>query len=97
MKSLMQIISLIEDKKYILEENFFVSKIGVFGSYSRNSASSGSDIDIIVEFSKSVDIFHFLKLEEFLSNLLTIKVDLVTFNALRKEIKNEILSDVVYA
>ncbi len=97
MKSLEEILSLIHQNRILLEENFLVSTIGVFGSYSKNYSSESSDIDILVEFSKKVDFFLFLKLEQFLSNLFSIKVDLVTFNALRTEIKDDILREVVYA
>lgn len=97
MKSLEEILSLINQNKILLDEEFFVSKIGVFGSYSNNYSSESSDIDILVKFSKRVDFFLFLKLEQFLSNLLSIKVDLVTINALQTEIKDDILREVVYA
>ncbi len=97
MKSLEAILSLIHENRTFLEDQFFVSKIGVFGSYSKNYSSESSDIDILVALSQKVDFFLFLKLEQFLSDLLSIRVDLVTFNALRTEIKDDILREVVYA
>lgn len=97
MKSLEEIFQIIEKNRNYLEKTFYVSKIGVFGSYSKNYSTDKSDIDILVEFSKRVDMFHFLKLENYLSSIFSIKVDLVTFNALRKEIKEEILREVIYA
>ena len=97
MKTLNGIFEIIENNKNFLEKTFYVSRIGIFGSYSKNYSTDKSDIDILVEFSKKVDMFHFLKLENFLSDILSIKVDLVTFNALRKELKEDILREVVYA
>lgn len=97
MKSLPEILKIIDKQKETLEKKFSVSRIGIFGSYSKSYSTEGSDIDILVEFSEKVDIFHFLKLENYLTDILSIKVDLVTFNALRKEIKEDILREVVYA
>jgi hypothetical protein len=60
------------------------------GAYER------SDIDILVEFSKSVDFFEFLDLQYYLEELFNRKVDLVTPDALKPFMKNRILKEVVY-
>ena len=79
-----------------LKEKFRVKKIGVFGSYLRGEQKKKSDVDILVEFFKEPSLFEFLDLEEFLSNLLKIKVDLVMKNALKPHIGKHILKEVVY-
>jgi predicted nucleotidyltransferase len=68
----------------------------IFGSYSRGNSRKGSDIDILVEFSETPDFFEFIRLEEFLQNLLGLRVDLVTPDALKPLIKNEILKETIY-
>jgi len=55
-----------------------------------------SDIDILVEFSDPVE-WDFIDLKEFLESLLEVKVDLVTKNALKPQIRDRILNEVVYA
>ncbi|MBU1091021.1 MAG: nucleotidyltransferase domain-containing protein, partial [Candidatus Omnitrophica bacterium] len=55
-----------------------------------------SDVDILVSFSKIPDLFEFLRLERYLKELLGIKVDLVTRDALKPIIKQEILKEIVY-
>ena len=87
---------ILKKNKKLLEEKYKVKKIGVFGSYIRKETGKKSDIDVIVEFFETPDIFEFIKLENFLKKLLGIKVDLVTKEALKPLIKKEILRETVY-
>jgi hypothetical protein len=84
-------------KKYRahLKENYYVERIGLFGSFSRGEQTPESDIDIIVEFNGSVG-WKFFTLKDFLENILGRKIDLVTKNSLRDEMKAEILDQVIY-
>ena len=54
------------------------SKIAIFGSYSRKEEKTGSDIDIIVEFSERKSLLELVRIERELSEVLGIKVDLLT-------------------
>jgi predicted nucleotidyltransferase len=85
----------LREYKPILEHQYCVKKIGVFGSYARNEQKDNSDIDIIVEFHRPVG-FQFINLKFFLEEILNKKVDLVTPNALKPQIKEKILSEVSY-
>lgn len=96
MKSLNTIKELIRRNRSLLEENYKVKVFGIFGSYSKRASRKGSDIDILVEFSESPDFFEFLRLEGFLEKLLGVKVDLVTPDALKPLIKDEILRETIY-
>lgn len=58
-------------------------KIGVFGSFARNENTPKSDIDILINFKNTISLFQLVKFERELSELLGIKVDLVTENALK--------------
>lgn len=79
-----------------LHEKFGVSRIGVFGSYSRGDEKSESDIDILVKFDRDIDIFEFIRLNDFLADYLSKKVDLVTEDAIKPIMKDEIMNEVVY-
>ncbi len=79
-----------------IKKKFGVKKIGVFGSTVTGEAYERSDIDILVEFRKSVDFFEFLDLQYYLEELFNRKVDLVTPDALKPFIKDKILREVVY-
>jgi len=58
-------------------------KVGIFGSFARGDNKKGSDIDILVEFKESPSLLTLIKLENDLSEILGIKVDLVTTGALK--------------
>lgn len=92
-----QVIGKISSQKAFLEDKYFVKEIGVFGSVARGEQNSQSDIDILVDFKKPIGIFDFIRLEDYLSKLLNSKVDLVTKTGLKSLIKDEILSQTVYA
>ncbi len=53
-------------------------KVAVFGSYVRDEEKTGSDIDIIVEFSMRKSLLDLVKIERELTEALGIKVDLLT-------------------
>jgi len=86
---------LIENKPF-LQERFKVKELGIFGSYVRGENKSGSDIDILVDFTEPVSLFEFMELEEFLTELLGVKVDLVMKGGLKRRIKARILAEAVY-
>ena len=96
MKNIEEIKKIINKHKTILTEQYKIKSIGVFGSYAKGSPDKKSDIDILVEFSETPDIFEFIKLEEYLTQILGIKVDLVTKKALKPSLKEEILKEIVY-
>ena len=96
MKNLKTIKEILKKNKKLLEWKYRVRIIGIFGSYSRGLSRKKSDIDILVGFSEPPDFFEFLKLEGFLEKLLGIKVDLVTRDALKPLIKQEILKEAIY-
>ncbi len=75
-----------------------VKRIGLFGSYAMGSQKVKSDIDILVEFEKGKKTFdNYMELKFFLENLLNSKVDLVTSESIKPELKPYILNSVIYA
>ena len=87
----------------IIKENikkineFGVSTIGVFGSYSKDSQTEESDIDILVNFKANQKSFdNYMDLKFFLEDLFGRKIDLVIEESLKKELKEEILRSVHY-
>ena len=97
MKKIEEIKEVLKEHKEELREKFKVKEIGVFGSYVRGEQKKrGSDIDILVEFEEPIGLFKFMDLEEYLSNLLGIKVDLISKKALKPRIGKYILKEVIY-
>ena len=71
-------------------------KVGIFGSFARGDNKKGSDIDILVEFKEAPSLLTLIKLENDLSEILGVKVDLVTTGALKnKRIKKSIKKDLI--
>jgi uncharacterized protein len=79
-----------------LQEQFAVHRIGIFGSFARGDQNSRSDIDVLVEFSRPVGFTQYMKLESYLRELLARKVDLVTANAIKPQMRQSIIEDLVY-
>ena len=95
MKNRKEIEKTLKSFKSTLSDKFKVKEIGVFGSYAREEESEVSDVDILVEFSEPIG-WEFIDLKEFLEELLGIKVDLVTVKALKPQMREVILKEVVY-
>lgn len=68
-----------------------VLKAYIFGSYSKNSATENSDIDVLVDLDYSQKIgLQFVQMKFDLEQLLGKPVDLVSSNAISKYIKPSI-------
>lgn len=96
MKNLNEIKKIINEYRLVLEEKFKVKTIGIFGSYVRDEQKEKSDIDIIVEFKEPVSILHIVSLENYLSDILGIKADVVPKRNIRKELENNILKETIF-
>ena len=97
MKTLSEIKEILRKHKKELKEKYKVKSIAIFGSYARGEQTEKSDIDIMVEFYETSDYLKFFELEDYLSNLLGIKVDLVIKGAIRNPyIKKSIEEDLLY-
>lgn len=92
----MELLEQLQKHTIILADKYQVDKIGVFGSFARGEATETSDVDILVEFNEVVDLFHFVRLQIYLTDTLGKKVDLVTPDALKPLIKEKILREVLY-
>jgi uncharacterized protein len=74
-----------------------VKSIALFGSVARREDKSESDIDLLVEFDRPVGLLAFLRLQHRLEDLLGRRVDLVTPAALKRQLRDRILKEAVYA
>lgn len=96
MKQYEKIEEILRVHKKELAQRYKIKEIGIFGSYVRGEQKKRSDIDILVEFEKVPDLLKFIEMERYLTRLLKKKVDLVSKKAIRQELKDIILSEVVY-
>ena len=89
------IISKLEELKPTLYNEYSVKEIGLFGSFSDNTFTENSDIDILVELERPIG-WKFFSLELYLEKIFDRKIDLVTKNALKEQIREIILKQVNY-
>lgn len=81
--------------KPFLTEKYKVKNIGVFGSFADENNLPSSDLDILVELNEPIG-WEFFDLKEFLESELNRPIDLVTRNALKKQLKGRILSQTKF-
>lgn len=92
---LSSLISILRQNLPLLGERYQVESLGVFGSYVRNAQRPNSDLDLLVTFQKPPSLLQFIDLENYLSDLLGIKVDLVMRDTLKPRIGSRVLKEVV--
>lgn len=76
-------------------ERFGVRSLRLFGSSARNEASSGSDVDLLVDFERTPTYSEFMRLRIFLEDLLGMEVDLVTESGLRQQVRPFVEKDAI--
>lgn len=96
MKTIEEIKTILAKEKGTLRQKYCVKGIGLFGSYLRGQAKENSDLDILVEFDKTIGLLKFVSLENYLSEMLGIKADLVMKDVLKPRIGKHILKEVIY-
>ena len=95
MPSVQEIAGKMREVLPVLQRRYKVSRLEIFGSYVRGEQKEASDIDVLVDFSETIDLFTFMELEGFLSEKVGVKVDLVMRDALKPRIKDAVLREAV--
>ena len=74
-----------EIKKSIINylKKYHVDRVGIFGSYARNQNVKTSDIDLLIRFKINPTLLQLVKIERELTEILGIKVDIVTEPSLK--------------
>jgi hypothetical protein len=96
-KTIHEIEEILDSVKDLLKEKYTVKSLAIFGSFARGEQKEESDIDILVEFNKPIGLA-FIELGDFLSEVLGVKVDLVTAEMVRKNplLKENVERDLHY-
>ena len=90
--------TLLEDLRHqlpILMERYDVHTLEVFGSYVRAEQKANSDLDVLVTFREAPSLLTFIAIENYLSDELGVKVDLVMKDSLKPAIGKVILSEAM--
>jgi predicted nucleotidyltransferase len=96
MKTRDEVLKILREHKPLLLQNYQISGLGLFGSCARGSQTESSDVDVLVDYEKAPSLFKLLELRDYLSELLEMKVDIVTRNGLKPRIREKVLSEVIY-
>lgn len=93
-----EILHFLREHKHELLSDYNLSKIGLFGSFSRGEATNESDVDIIIDFSEGTHDVYTLKtsLKAYLVKHFNRSVDLAREKYLNPYAKKQILQDTIY-
>lgn len=89
------ILAILKELKPIITTRYKAKEIGLFGSFARGEQNAASDIDVLVEFEEGADLFDLVGLANYLEEALQQKVDVVPKRALRAELRESVLREVV--
>ena len=81
------VIQTLTQHKSKLAQQFGVSRLALFGSTARNTATEVSDVDILISFDGVATSQRYFGVQFYLEDLLGCPVDLVTEKALRAELR----------
>jgi hypothetical protein len=91
----MESLKEIERKIIPILKKYQARKAGFFGSYARGEANKKSDVDILVELDESLSLLDVIGIKIELEKAVRKKVDLVEYETIRKELRDNILNDEV--
>jgi predicted nucleotidyltransferase len=97
MKTLSEIQHILQEQKPYLAEKYGVTEIGVFGSYVRGEQQPDSDLDVLIELGNSprISLLGLVNLENYLSDLLGVKVQTAIKGNLKPRLRPYILREAV--
>jgi predicted nucleotidyltransferase len=72
-----------------------IRSLALFGSHVRDDATPDSDLDVLVEFARPVPLSAFLALEDRLTTITGLRIDLVSTAALKPYIGDRVRAKAV--
>ena len=91
-----EILLILKALKPEIRQRYKADVKGIFGSYVRGEQKSCSDIDVLVEFDEGANLLDLTGLSLFLEEKLKCRIDIVPEDAIRKELRHDILRDAAY-
>lgn len=93
--SLGEIRAILRERLPELRQEYGVRSFEIFGSYTRPDAKKRGDLDILVDFERIGTLLEYIRLEETLTDLLGVNVDLVDKSTLKQGIRGRILREAI--
>jgi predicted nucleotidyltransferase len=91
-----KIIELLRAHKAELGRRYGLHSLAVFGSIARNTASTCSDVDLLVTFDGPATTERYFGVQFYLEDLLHRPIDLVTDKALRPEFRTQVEREAIH-
>lgn len=91
-----EVLALLRAHKATLARRFGVADLALFGSYARDRADDGSDVDILVRFDGRATSKRYFGTQFYIEDLLGRSVDLVTDDALRRELRPYVEREAIH-
>ena len=95
MDEITRVRSILRGELSQLRERYGVASLGLFGSTVRGETHTGSDIDLLVRFDRTPGLLRFIELENHLTDLLGVRVDLVMADSLKPHIGRRVMDELV--
>jgi len=93
-----EILNILKSHMELIRQKFGVRRIGIFGSFARGEEREDSDLDVLVVFEEGQKTFdNYMDLKFYLEDFFGREVDIVTERALKPQLKDIIMKEVVYA
>ncbi|MCX7856160.1 MAG: nucleotidyltransferase family protein [Anaerolineae bacterium] len=94
-RPLPEVLAILQGLREEARQRYRAEIVGIFGSYARGEARRRSDLDVLVRFLEGASLFDLVGLADLLEENLGLQVDVVSERALRPELRERILSEVV--
>ena len=82
-----EIMQILKKQIPYLQEKYGVQRIAVYGSFAKGNQTKKSDVDILVQLMKPLGL-EFIELAYYLEKILKKKVDLATFDTLKRSLES---------
>lgn len=86
----------LKEAKEELRRNYKAEVKGIFGSYARGDYNADSDLDLLVDFDAGASLFDLVGVQLYFEDKFGFKVDVVSRRALRAEIRDTVLKEMIY-
>lgn len=94
-----KVIQILRNNSSYLKKTYKVNRIGLFGSFAKGIENKDSDVDILVELEKPIGL-EFIKLADYIEDLLGRKVDILTPEGIRsirfQNVAKNIMRNILY-
>ena len=91
------ILEVLRQAKTDFGQRHHVRSMALFGSYSRNEQTEGSDVDVLVDFDDGVTASMLIRFTDKLEARLGLPVDVVPADAIKPHYREFIQKDLVHA